>query len=466
MLEEIFRFLSDYEPTISAIVGIVTLSAAIWGAFQLTVLARRKKFDINARSLSLSAGQNSPLGPKSRPTLWSVLLNLGLGSRSRLEELVSVRSVNVALILVLGMSFSWLVISLFSRSTLLLTALSLVAFVAALIAFSFQLSGRTGAARWIMLAVANLWWLSVTLAVGPQRGMEYLLAALLALPILVFSRAQLGQMYLSIFLTCLLFLAVIGLQQVMPPFLALSAKAIFLGYFLNVALMAFAVYAAVRYYKDFAATNYHLLDEQKRQSDNLAHTLLPKHIASRVANHEETVAEWHPNTAVLYASVEGLDGLYKKMSAIQLVHLLSEIFLHLDKLAVHHGVDKVTTLGTNYVVTTGIDRQQEPDYAAIAACALAMCQAVSEISTRTSSPLTLRAGIATGQAVSGVIGEARPCFDIWGEAVEQANRLRTVAVANTVRIDESTFWRLKGHFDLVACDDEGSTYDLREAVDG
>lgn len=463
MLEEVIAFLSKYEPTINSIVGLITLGAAIWGAIHLTLLTRYKKSP-EQETASDSAKEDNRTA--RRQGSWTALLNLGLGRRSRFEELVSVRSVNIALFMVLGISFVWLVISLFSRTTVLLTVLNLVAFVSALLAFSMQLSGRTGAARWIILVVVGLWWLAILMAIGPMAGVEYFLTALLALPILIFSRTQLGQMYLAISLMGLLFIGGIVLSRVISPLLALSEEVLFRGYFLNVAFLSVAVYSAVRYYKHFAATNYHLLEDQKRRNDNLVLNMLPEHIASRVSEHEETVAEWHPEVTVLYASIEGIDLLYKKMSAIQLVRLLSDVFLQFDRLVVWHELDKVKTLGTNYLVASGIDQSRVPDHAAVAACALAMREAVAEISERSGYDLALRAGIANGKAVSGVIGEARPCFDIWGETVEQANRLRTRADNGSLLVAESTYWRLQGDYDFSVCKDGDSTYELRAAVSG
>lgn len=82
-----------------------------------------------------------------------------------------------------------MVVSLLSRSTILLTAINLLVFVVALIGCAMQLSGRNGAARYITLLVVGSYWMALMLAIGPLRGMEYFLALLMAFPILIFTRA-------------------------------------------------------------------------------------------------------------------------------------------------------------------------------------------------------------------------------------------------------------------------------------
>ena len=451
MLEQLIKTLGDFEPTISSIVGLITLAATFWGVVQIGILARRRGAQgSGSTDASIVATNNS---------LWSVMMNLGLGGRSQLEELVSVRSVNVALMAILGLSLSWLVISLFSRSTLLLTLINLFVFVTCLVALAMQGSGRNGVARWLALLVSGLYWIGVMLAVGPLKGVEYFLAALMGFPILIFSRAQFGQMCLAIGFALLLFAGGILLHQTVPPLVEFSDEYLHRGYFLNAILLAVIVYAAVRYYREFASSNYHMLENQKRRNDELVNNMLPQRVASRVLQHEEIIAEWHPDATVLFATIDGLDALYKKMSAVDLVKLLSQIFQSFDRLVAEYQVEKVRSLGTNYVIATGIVAGSEPDPRSVAACALAMQDAVRKFSERSSHSLEFKAGVACGQAISGVIGEARPCFDIWGEAVERASLIQ-LSTFSGILVDEAAFWRIEDSFSLTGTGEERLQYQL------
>ena len=109
----------------------------------------------------------------------------------------------------------------------------------------------------------------------------------------------------------------------------------------------------------------------------------------------------------------------------------------------------MNTLGTNYVAATGISPDSPLDHHAIGSFALAMKEIVASFSEGEGHPLSLRIGISTGQVVTGVIGKARPCFDIWGETVDQATSMRDAAMDNTVVVSESTYWRLQDQFSLT-----------------
>ena len=113
-------------------------------------------------------------------------------------------------------------------------------------------------------------------------------------------------------------------------------------------------------------------------------------------------------------------------------------------------MEKINTLGTNYVVATGVDEDSRPDHLALARVAVGMRDVVARVSRSVNHSFVLRAGLSTGQVVSGVIGDARPSFDIWGETVELANILRGSALENTVVVNEACFWRLRDAFDFVS----------------
>ena len=99
---------------------------------------------------------------------------------------------------------------------------------------------------------------------------------------------------------------------------------------------------------------------------------------------------------------------------------------------------------------------------AVARAALAMRDALAAFTERTDWPLTFRCGMATGITISGVIADARPRFDLWGEALEQATRIGQQAGDGELRVNEAAYWRLKSSYDFEACADgsyalQGST---------
>lgn len=452
MLNEILPWLAENEPLISSFVGLITLIAGCWGILQLLLHHRTQptqKVDNDVISESLN-------NPPQNSSIWSTFINLGLTQQSELEDLISIRTINIALLSLLIINLSWVITSLFSRETLHLTIVNGTVFVGAVCIYVMQLNGRTQLARWMFFLLTASYWGVTLVLIGPMRNVEYFLPLLLVLPILLFSRNQVRELVIAIGILLLTFAIAAFLQTVITPMTKFDSVPMLdnVAYYLNLTLLSISIFSLVNFYNNVAVKNFHDLEIQKRRTDELVKSILPEYVASRIRDQESVIADWHKEATVLIATVGGFESLSKRVSAVHLVEILSDMFVKFDKLVKKYSVEKVNTLDTTYVVATGIDKEKEADHRAVASFALEALEVCNEYSTTMNHPLTFWAGISTGQVVSGVIGEARPCFDIWGDTVELANSMRDSAVDNSIVVNEPAYWRLHEHFDFAAI--EGS----------
>ncbi len=413
--------------------------AAIWGVVQLMFLAGRNKPPAEPAHQPDAATQQTRAGPLR------TLLDLGLTSYSELEELVSVRTINTATLCLILITLCWVFAGLFVAGMVLLTIINGIAFLGFLIVLVLQGADRSEAAKWLFITTLTLYWIVVMVVVGKFRGVEYFFPRLLIFPVLLFSKQhKSGKAYAILFMIAAFFVA-ITLQDRFEPTLLISESFFSVAYYMNVALLGTTLFLLVNFYNNFAASNFHDLERQKSRTDELVNSLLPAY-----------VADWHSEATVLFATISGFETLYHRVSAVQLVEMLSGIFTQFDELIKKYNIEKVNTLGTNYVVATGIGADDETDHAAIAMFALEALALVRKFSQTVNHPFSFRAGISTGQVVSGVIGDARPCFDIWGETVELANSMRDTAVSNSIVVNEPAYWRLRDEYEFAVTDEESS----------
>jgi class 3 adenylate cyclase len=69
--------------------------------------------------------------------------------------------------------------------------------------------------------------------------------------------------------------------------------------------------------------------------------------------------------------------------------------------------------------------------------ALRMQEAMPAISSSTGTSFQLRVGLHTGPLVAGVVGEARLSYDLWGETVNLASRMETMAPPGRILVTDS-----------------------------
>jgi len=457
------QWLENKEALISAVVGILTLMAAGWGVFRLSML----RLQVQASQLEGSADRrvNQPVNSSSPERLGvrRFLVDLGLDSGSDIEERVSIRTVNVCLFAVILIGFTWVIVSLFSSDLIVLTVLNGLLFLLALLALALQSSGHIIVARWLLLFLASAYFPAIMVILGKYRGVEYFFCLIVIIPVLIFPSRQAFQRYLAIAGFFGFFALGIFLQSVIAP-ITLSEQLYTFGYYANVLLLTICIFMTINFYNNFSIDSFHDLEMEKAKTDELVRNILPDYVAEKLRESGSNAASSHSEAAVLFSTIDGFHNLYKRVSAVQLVEVLSGIFDEFDELVRVHHLEKVNTLGTNYVVASGITGTGIADHAAIAAFSLDALQVVKRTSDSLNHGFSFRAGISTGNVVSGVIGHEKPSFDIWGETVELANSMRDTAIGNSIVVNEAAYWRLKNDFEFAITGDDKPSYILLKSL--
>jgi class 3 adenylate cyclase len=61
----------------------------------------------------------------------------------------------------------------------------------------------------------------------------------------------------------------------------------------------------------------------------------------------------------------------------------------------------------------------------------------------------IKVGLSSGAVIGGVIGKKRISFDLWGDVVNLASRIESIASSGDVLVSESTAKLIKPTFDLT-----------------
>lgn len=221
------------------------------------------------------------------------------------------------------------------------------------------------------------------------------------------------------------------------------------GFFvMNIAALgatAFAMVATFMSQKDLAMR---LLATERERSESLLLNVLPREIAPRLKAGESPIADHYDAATVLFADVVGFTPLTEQLPPREMVSLLNEIFSRFDVLADTHGVEKVRTIGDNYMCVAGVPRRR-PDHAqAVARMALDMRAFLDELRARGEDRIDFRIGINSGALVGGVIGLRKFVFDVWGDPVNTASRMESHGVPGRIQVTEATYELLRAEFDL------------------
>jgi class 3 adenylate cyclase len=184
------------------------------------------------------------------------------------------------------------------------------------------------------------------------------------------------------------------------------------------------------------------LKNKTKETDELLLNILPQSIATRVKNGERDIAESIPNVAVLFSLLHGFDHLSNTLEAKESIALLNELINEFDSQAQTFGIEKITTIGDSYMAASGLITPRL-DYARrMSEYALSMFSVVERFNQRHKSNLELSVGIDAGEVMAGIVGEHKFIYDIWGEIVNDANRISHEAKIGTLRVSATVYEQL------------------------
>jgi adenylate cyclase len=190
----------------------------------------------------------------------------------------------------------------------------------------------------------------------------------------------------------------------------------------------------------------------QEKSEALLLNILPRDIVKILRNEPRTIADHFEGASILFADVVDFTPLSARMTPIELVELLNEVFSYFDQLAEKYGLEKIKTIGDCYMVASGVPRPR-PDHAqALLSMALEM-QAFISRNEFFGHRLAFRIGLNSGPVVAGVIGRKKFIYDLWGDAVNTASRMESHGAEGSIQITRATYELVKDEF---VCEPQGT----------
>lgn len=200
-----------------------------------------------------------------------------------------------------------------------------------------------------------------------------------------------------------------------------------------------------------------LIDEQRAENATLMNTLMPEAMAERYKQGEETISEEHDNVSVVFAELVGLDDHAELLSSQEEIAQLNSIMRGFDEAAEKEGVEKVRALRGGYLASCGLVVPRVDNVRRAVDFARDMREVVRRFNQQHGTQLDLRAGVDTGTVTSGLVARTSLAYDLWGDAVNLAYRVRAVSSEPGVFISQAAHERLQDSVPTV----EAGTIELR-----
>ena len=190
------------------------------------------------------------------------------------------------------------------------------------------------------------------------------------------------------------------------------------------------------------------IESEKQKNEELLLNILPQPIAMRMKADEYLIADSVDNCSILFGDIVGFTPLSQALGAVKIVEMLNKIFTQFDDFCEDIGVEKIKTIGDNYMIACGVPTP-DPDHAIkTVRMGAKMLSFVNSLPELQGHKISMRIGVHSGSAVAGVIGKKKFVYDLWGDAVNTAGRMESYGLPNKIHVSSITAELIKGHVAL------------------
>jgi class 3 adenylate cyclase len=159
----------------------------------------------------------------------------------------------------------------------------------------------------------------------------------------------------------------------------------------------------------------------------------------------DPIADLYPNTTVMFADIAGFTAWSSEREPSQVFKLLESLFGEFDEVARELGVFKVETIGDCYVAVTGLPENRK-DHAVVMVefafkCLVRMRELVSKLELALgpgTTDLSVRVGLHSGPVTAGVLRGDRARFQLFGDTLNVAARIKSTSEPNMVHVSKET----------------------------
>ncbi len=192
----------------------------------------------------------------------------------------------------------------------------------------------------------------------------------------------------------------------------------------------------------------------------LALNIIPHHITEELITKRAVRPRAYRGATILFTDVVSFSRIAFHLDPVSLVRSLNTQFSAFDDAMDVYGMEKIKTIGDAYMCVAGLPKKKKSHAVDAALTALNMVGIVEGMRKEPKlveeldlNNWQIRVGLHSGPCISGVVGNKKYVFDIWGDSVNVAARMESASEPMQVNVSHSTYELID---DFFVCSHRGS----------
>lgn len=182
------------------------------------------------------------------------------------------------------------------------------------------------------------------------------------------------------------------------------------------------------------------IEAEKRRADDLLKVILPANVVEELKATNTVLPRRHEEVGILICDIVGFTPYCEKHDPHNVVSNLSELTEAFENLALSHGLEKINSIGDQFMAACGLTNGYDNPVLNCVKCGLEMIPLTASLPAR----WQVRVGVNVGPVIAGVVGRRKFLFGLWGDAVNTTARAQSLAEVGTVNVTKAAWDRISG----------------------
>jgi class 3 adenylate cyclase len=192
-----------------------------------------------------------------------------------------------------------------------------------------------------------------------------------------------------------------------------------------------------------------LITDERAKSDQLLSSILPAKLVPRVQAGEKNISFSVQSATIVFMDIVSFTPWCGSLPAATVMKTLNVLFKEFDALVgIHVTMTKMKCIGDCYMAAGGIfmDPNQPDQHAKdVVDFGFDAIAALQKLNAEIDQALHIRVGVNTGgPVVAGVLGTAKPTFEILGPAINMAQQMEHHGVPMKVHVSRAVYELIYG----------------------
>ena len=191
------------------------------------------------------------------------------------------------------------------------------------------------------------------------------------------------------------------------------------------------------------------IELEKQKSEELLLNVLPQNIMEQLRSKGKVEPEAFENTSVLFCQVVNYVELSVQLGPEKLVNVLNDVFSIFDDIVEKNSCMRIKTMGEIYMAVCGLPEPDQHHAEHSVACAKEFVEYIQKYNETSEVQLQVRAGVSSGNVIAGIVGIKKYIYDIFGDTVNTAYRMKGLSSAMQVKVSPMTYELVKDDFEFI-----------------